>query len=168
MMLLKHNSYDTKEYYNMNNYYLFSCMIIHAYNTTTFCTVNLWKVAQIDFGVFMFNRPYLWFGNCKIYQINVIWKLNMLTWYKHGPDFTCCNFLGHTVYTNIIFPFFSLTGRVYLASTLTHAFLSSTRILFLRLILRHMWHDQGKWVTCRKFQFQFSYTNFIKPWSASF
>ena len=24
----------------------------------------------------------------------------------------------------------------------------------------YMWHDQGKWVTCRKFQFQFSYTTF--------
>ena len=25
-----------------------------------------------------------------------------------------------------------------------------------------MWHDQGKWVTCRKFQFLFSYTTFLK------
>ena len=24
----------------------------------------------------------------------------------------------------------------------------------------HMWHDQGKWITCRKIQFLFSYTTF--------
>ena len=30
--------------------------------------------------------------------------------------------------------------------------------------LPNMWHDQGKWVTCRKFQFQFSYTTFSKCW----
>ena len=27
-------------------------------------------------------------------------------------------------------------------------------------ILARMWHDQGKWVTCRKCQFLFSYTTF--------
>ena len=31
----------------------------------------------------------------------------------------------------------------------------------------HMWHDQGKWVTCRKFQFLFSYTTFSKLQNAS-
>ena len=31
----------------------------------------------------------------------------------------------------------------------------------------HMWHDQGKWVTCRKFQFQFSYTAFSSNQNAS-
>ena len=31
-----------------------------------------------------------------------------------------------------------------------------------------MWHDQGKWVTCRKFQFLFSYTTFSKLKNASF
>ena len=30
------------------------------------------------------------------------------------------------------------------------------------LIVSHMWHDQGKWVTCRKCQFLFSYTTFSK------
>ena len=28
----------------------------------------------------------------------------------------------------------------------------------MRLALCNMWHDQGKWVTCRKFKFLFSYT----------
>ena len=32
----------------------------------------------------------------------------------------------------------------------------------------YMWHDQGKWVTCRKFQFQFYYTTFSKLENASF
>ena len=31
-----------------------------------------------------------------------------------------------------------------------------------------MWHDQGKWVTCRKFQFLFSYTHFLQLQNASF
>ena len=33
---------------------------------------------------------------------------------------------------------------------------------------KKLWHDQGKWVTCRKFQFQFSYTIFSKLQNASF
>ena len=37
-----------------------------------------------------------------------------------------------------------------------------------RKCFKYMWHDQGKWVTCRKFQFQFSYTTFSKLQHASF
>ena len=31
----------------------------------------------------------------------------------------------------------------------------------------YMWHDQGKWVTCRTFQFQFSYITFSNLQNAS-
>ena len=34
--------------------------------------------------------------------------------------------------------------------------------------INNMWHDQGKWVACRKFQFLFSYTTFSIPKSDSF
>ena len=34
--------------------------------------------------------------------------------------------------------------------------------------VRNMWHDQGKWVTCRKFQFLFSCTTFSNNQYASF
>ena len=37
---------------------------------------------------------------------------------------------------------------------------------FLRPL--YMWHDQGKWVTCRKFQFLFSYTTLSSCQHASF
>ena len=43
--------------------------------------------------------------------------------------------------------------------------------LFLCLyvfLLTKLWHDQGKWVTCRKCQFLFSYTTFSKLQNASF
>ena len=32
--------------------------------------------------------------------------------------------------------------------------------VLLYKFIKHMWHDQGKWVTCRKFQFLVSYTTF--------
>ena len=35
-------------------------------------------------------------------------------------------------------------------------------------LLTKLWHDQGKWVTCRKCQFLFSYTTFSKLQNASF
>ena len=41
-------------------------------------------------------------------------------------------------------------------------------VAYQALWLPNMWHDQGKWVTCRKFQFQFSYTTFSKLQNASF
>ena len=38
----------------------------------------------------------------------------------------------------------------------------------LLVVLMHMWHDQGKWVTCRRFQFLFSYTIVSQLQNASF
>ena len=40
--------------------------------------------------------------------------------------------------------------------------------LVFNLPIWNMWHDQGKWVTCRKFQFQLSYITFSKLKNASF
>ena len=39
---------------------------------------------------------------------------------------------------------------------------------FTPVIFSHMWHDQGKWVTCRKCQFIFSCTTFSKLQNTSF
>ena len=41
-------------------------------------------------------------------------------------------------------------------------------VLPLKFCHLYIWHDQGKWVTCRKFQFQFSYTTFSKLQNTSF
>ena len=35
--------------------------------------------------------------------------------------------------------------------------LANVSIYYILLRIVNMWHDQGKWVTCRKFQFLFSY-----------
>ena len=39
---------------------------------------------------------------------------------------------------------------------------------FRNLEWKHMWHDQGKWVTCRKSYFLFSYTTVSQHQNASF
>ena len=103
-------------------------------------------------------------------QLNLKWRKSKLNKKLHDIDWTIQRFLAKKATSNPDKKQVAIWIRQKATNVMNRNIALNRKQVeseeFLRKCIDHnkqncqMWHDQGKWVTCRKFQFQFSYTTF--------